>query len=130
MARRPGQAGSQRRHRRGWPAWRGWQESASRVSACLGGKVAAIEKMFPQFTPGRPVVIARNDLAGSGWETFGNGLHAGGETVFAAVADKNRQGGRWRLEPAIDATLRVGQLVGTRLPGIEAAGPGDGVGRQ
>src|SRR5574343_322654 len=86
--------------------------------------------MFPQIAPCRPLVVTGNDATGGSREAFGDGLHAGGETVFATVADEDGQF-RWRcLEPAVDAEFWSVQFGGARLPGIEASGPGDSIGCQ
>ena len=72
-----------------------------------GRQTQAVEKSFPQNLPDRPVVVAGQGMAGGGRETFGNLLHAAGEAVFSAVADKNREIGRRFLQPAPHPEFRV-----------------------
>ena len=55
--------------------------------------------------------------------------HAVSEAILAAVADKDREVGRRRLEPVVGAEFGVGGFFGCRLPDIEAAGTVDGAPR-
>ena len=76
-------------------------------------------------TAATPAIRGRRGWRGGRRKPPGDLRHAGGEAVFAAVADEHRQAGRRLLQPAPHAEFRVGQLLGRRLPAVEAAGVGD-----